>query len=182
MNVHLRRAAVCVTLVLTVLLSACGNPASGTIATPEETTARQTAETLDLLIAHHRYGQMLTQQILAVSVRPELRQHAADMLGTYDAEVIVLQRWRDEWYPDIPQTAGLPPANQLVLIEQAQERPNEELVLSRLIAHLDALLNDTQQARGIVQQPELRQFIEANLNDHANSRTLLREWQDDWYS
>ncbi len=182
MNVHLRLAALCVTLVMVVLASACTNTASDTIATPEETTARQTAEVIDLLIAHHHYGQVLTQQVLAVSVRPELRQQATDMLGTYDAETIVLQRWRDEWYPDIPPTTGLPPANQVVLIEQSQERPGEELVLSRLVAHLDALLHDAQRAHTIVQQPELRQFLEANRNNHANNRTLLREWQDEWYS
>ena len=66
--------------------------------------ALKTAEPFDMafieaMIPHHESATAAAEIVAASTVRPELKQIAADIIQAQQGEIEQMQAWLDEWYP-----------------------------------------------------------------------------------
>ena len=63
---------------------------------------------IDQMTMHHEGAIMSSEHMISDSKRPELRELAENIEESQSEQIDQMQEWRDEWYPDARQTAGMP--------------------------------------------------------------------------
>ena len=121
---------------------------------------------LDTMILHHQSGVLMTEQMIAQSARPELRDLAARIISAQQREIGQMQEWRSAWYPDAPALSGAMPmmAAGMSTDQMHQMMGDVDLdamFLQMMIPHHESAITMAEQALAEAQHPEIKSLAQA---------------------
>jgi uncharacterized protein (DUF305 family) len=180
-------------LLLTGLLSACGQaapaqapsaptPAAGHGGHGEMLQSEDTPYDvifIDGMIEHHEGAIRMAEQALQESERPELRAMAEEIVSVQQAEIEQLRQWRDEWYPDEPESEIAHMDMGMMEIPQ-DERPFDLRFLEAMISHHQGAIHMAQTALEQAERPEIRQMAEEVIIVQQAEIDQMQQWAAEW--
>lgn len=144
---------------------------------------------IDGMIVHHQSAVMMAEVALEVSEREEIQTVANEIIEAQNAEIEQLQEWRDEWYPDAPESdmtgmmdmAGMNMTDaDLQMLRDAEDF--DLMFIDMMIPHHEAAIAMAQALQQTTERPELQQLTEEIITAQQAEIEQMREWREEWSS
>lgn len=172
------------------MLGACAAPAPPAADTPEQrghaghsmvpSDEPYDALFIDSMIVHHQGALDMAEAALAEAQRPELRELAAAILATQQAEIEQLQAWRAQWYPDLPPTSGI--GLDMGPMEVATDSPDpfELRFIDAMIPHHEGAVQMAEDALNNAEHAELKAMATEIIAAQQAEIGQMRRWREQW--
>jgi uncharacterized protein (DUF305 family) len=134
---------------------------------------------IDGMIEHHEGAIRMAEQALQEGEHPELRAMAEEIISVQQAEITQLRQWRDEWYPDEPESDIAHMDMGMMEIPQ-DERPFDLRFLEAMISHHQGAIHMAQTALEQAERPEIRQMAEEVIAVQQAEIEQMQQWATDW--
>jgi uncharacterized protein (DUF305 family) len=134
---------------------------------------------IDGMIEHHEGAIRMAEQALQESERPELRAMAEEIVSVQQAEIEQLRQWRDEWYPDEPESDIAHMDMGMMEIPQ-DERSFDLRFLEAMISHHQGAIHMAHTALEQAERPEIRQMAEEVISVQEAEIEQMQQWAIDW--
>lgn len=122
---------------------------------------------IDAMIAHHTEGMQIARSVKKQGETAEIREMANAMFEAHVAEIMQLEAWRDEWYPDLAPTGGLP----MDMPESARFIVRDEGIdrafLKSMTAHHAVAYEMSMMALDQIEHAELREFAQELIDEQS---------------
>jgi len=151
---------------------------------------------IDAMIPHHQGALTMAQEALEKSSRPEIQNLATDIAQAQQIEILEMQQWRSDWYPDAPETptAWGPQTNQTIPMtpEQmmavtmdmdlgAEDEQFDLRFIDAMIPHHEAAVIMAQDALEKSDNPEIQAVAQNIINSQQAEIEELQKWRSQWY-
>lgn len=151
---------------------------------------------IDAMIPHHQGALIMAQDALENSSREEITALATQIVEAQQREILEMQQWREQWYPEAPETptAWDSQANQTVpmTLEQISAMrmdidlggTDEEFDLrfiNAMIPHHQAAIIMAEDALGKSDNPEIQALAQNVITTQQAEIDQLEQWRNDWY-
>lgn len=172
------------------MLGACAAPAPPAADTPEPhghaghglATSDEPYDALfiDSMIVHHQGALDMAEAALAEAQRPELRELAAAILATQQAEIEQLQAWRAQWYPDLPPTSGMELDMGPMEVATDSPDPFELRFIDAMIPHHEGAVQMAEDALNNAEHAELKAMATEIIAAQQAEIGQMRRWREQW--
>ena len=132
---------------------------------------------IDSMAAHHRGAMLLAEQASKGSTRKEIKDLSADILSSEPKLIAELYAWKKDWYDDSRETKDPIVAN----LGPAGEKFDLRF-LNALIAHHEAGIEMTQQARAKSSRAEILDNADAVEAFLVKTLAIFKAWRLEWYN
>lgn len=132
---------------------------------------------INKMIAHHRGAILVAQQARRESKRPEIQNLAKEILNNEPKLITELYAWKSEWYQDTRQVK-----DPIVPNLGAYDETWDLRFLNAVIAHHEAGIVMTKEARLKTARKEIMNNADAVENFLQGSIITLKEWRTEWYN
>jgi len=151
---------------------------------------------IDAMIPHHQGALTMAQEALEKSSRPEIQNLATEIAQAQQIEILEMQQWRSDWYPDAPETptAWDPQTNQTIRMtpEQmmavtmdmdlgAEDEQFDLRFIDAMIPHHEAAVIMAQDALEKSDNPEIQAVAQNIINSQQAEIEELQKWRSQWY-
>ncbi len=133
------------------------------------------------MIPHHQEAIDNAQLLVDYSDRPEMRDFGQAIIDTQSAEIVRMEAWLDEWYPQADTTSDYEPMMGDLTSLRGDEL-DREFLETMIPHHMMAVMMSQQLVRGsLAEHAELVPFAE-NIRDVQRSEIhQMRGWLSDWF-
>lgn len=132
---------------------------------------------IDKMAAHHTGAMLLAAQVENASQREEIKELAADIKKGEPKLIDELYQWKKDWYNDTRKAADPVVANLGTADEKLDLR-----FLNALIAHHEAGIEMTQEARMKSSRKEILDNADAVEDFLTTTLVTLKNWRAQWYN
>lgn len=177
--------ALCVILVVVITAASCRRRES---ALPAQTAPSPPVDPnydikfLDTMIHHHGHAIEMWELVGGRAAHRELQQYAEKAIAEQKREIMLMDRWRDRWWKEVPR----PPAHEDAAPEMtshlkaARGEAFDAAFLATMIPHHqraaamagDAVLN--------AEMPEVRELAQIIVNQQEEEVAIMSGWQKAW--
>jgi uncharacterized protein (DUF305 family) len=192
-------AAPAATLLLSAAACAPGQPAA------EAPFDRQL---IDMMVPHHEGAVAMARVAEQRSQRAEIKQLAADILRSQDAEIRRMKAWRRTWYgsdqtppmsrmPMVPGTTGAGTAghggrgaagtagtvDMAADVERLRGAPEpfDRALIDAMIPHHESAIDAAKAAGTRAQHAEIKELARDIIREQEREIALMRQWRQAWY-
>jgi uncharacterized protein (DUF305 family) len=193
-------------VLLTVMLAACGTPATETSTAPTtdiasmSSTAEGSEEMdhdmdhgvipaegqpydavfVDSMIVHHEGAILMANQALEQAERQEVKDLANAILTAQEAEIGQMKEWRTAWYPDLAETSGM--AMDMGPMEvPAGNTPFDQRFIQAMIPHHESAITMAQDALQQAERQEIKDLAQEIISAQEAEIAQMKTWLKDWY-
>ena len=131
---------------------------------------------LNAMITHHQGAMLLAEQAAQSGQRPEIKELASAILKDEPMAIAELYTWKKDWYQDKRRASEPYPVN----LGSSDDKFDLRF-LNALIAHHQAGIVMTQEARSKSSRSEVLNNVDAVELFLKNSLSILQEWRKTWY-
>ncbi len=162
-------------------------------ATAARTQAQSTASTnpdlrfLDGMIAHHQAAVDEAGAIEPKARRPEVKQLAAEIIKSQEAEIRQMREWRRAWSPNAPQAAapsggGMPMGGGAMGGMPAGAAPADPdaAFIEMMIPHHQEAVAMSREILGTTRRPELQQLSRNIIGTQEREIAQMESWKQSW--
>jgi uncharacterized protein (DUF305 family) len=141
---------------------------------------------IDQMIMHHRGAIMSSQNMIAGSDRPELRQLAEDIETSQSEQIEQMQDMRERWYPDAGRTSGMMGGSMQKMMGEGQMQEmmggdtTDAMFLRMMIPHHQMAVDMPQRAlEGEAEHPELKELAEVIEEEQSAEIDLMQGYLEE---
>lgn len=192
--------------VILLALSACGQPAPTTDATGTASpsaaaspaagmdhgsmghgSATATADApfdalfIDSMIVHHEGAIAMAQQALEEAERSEVQQLAQEIVDAQQQEIAQMREWRQEWYPDLPETGGMGMEMGEMMISDDASQSFDQRFIAAMIGHHQGAIEMARAAQQQAEHPEIRELANDVVDVQQREIDQMQQWLQEWY-
>lgn len=147
---------------------------------------------IDSMIEHHNSAIMVAEIALEQSEREEIQQLSEEIISAQEAEIEQLRTWRDEWYPDAPQTdmsvildrmdmGGMGTGDDAMqMLRDAEDF--DIMFIDMMTAHHESAIQMARDIQETTERPELQQLADEIITAQQAEIDQMREWRAEWAS
>lgn len=135
---------------------------------------------IDSMIVHHEGAVTMARQALQQSQRAEIRQLAEAIIATQEAEIAQMKAWRQEWYPDLPPTAGMAMEMGPMTVAEG-DAPFDQRFIEAMIPHHEGAIAMARDALEKAEHAEIKTLAEAIISAQEAEIAQMREWLRTWF-
>ena len=150
---------------------------------------------IDSMIEHHSSAIMMAEIALEESEREEIQQLSEEIISAQEAEIEQLREWRDEWYPDAPQTdmsvimetmdmgdmGGMGMGDDAMqMLRDAEDF--DIMFIDMMTAHHESAIEMARDIQETTERPELQQLADEIITAQQAEIDQMREWRAEWAS
>ncbi|AFZ48043.1 protein of unknown function DUF305 [Cyanobacterium stanieri PCC 7202] len=151
---------------------------------------------IDAMIPHHQGALIMAQDAIENSSREEINALATQIVEAQQIEILEMQQWREQWYPEAPETptAWDPQTNQTVPMTPEQISAmrmdmdlgvgDEEFDLrfiNAMIPHHQAAIIMAEDALEKSDNPEIQALAQNVIMTQQAEIDQLEQWRNEWY-
>jgi uncharacterized protein (DUF305 family) len=140
---------------------------------------------IDKMIPHHQSALMSSEHMISNSKRPEIRQLYENIQKSQSEQIVQMQEWRKEWYPDAEQPSGMMGEEQTGSMMgngmmdgsmQGMMGGNalDTMFLKMMIPHHQMAVDMSDEALSKAEHPELRDLAQ-KIHDEQSSEIELMQ-------
>jgi uncharacterized protein (DUF305 family) len=118
----------------------------------------------------------------------EIRTLADDIIAAQTAEIEQLRAWRDEWYPDAPETdlsgmMDMPGMNMSEVDMQMLRDADsfDEMFIDMMIPHHQSAIDMAGELQDETERPELQELASEIITAQQAEIEQMNEWRDAWF-
>ena len=204
------RILLLLTSVLALILAACGGDSGGQQMPDDSTmggdmpTATMGAEHqmggspesgadpdlvfIDAMIVHHQSAVMMAEMALDASEREEILTLADEIIEAQEAEIEQLGQWRDEWYPDAPESdlTGMMDMSGMNMSDEDMQMMEDtedfdKMFIDMMIPHHESAIEMARALQTTTERPELQELTEAIITAQEGEIAQMEQWRTEWY-
>ena len=142
-----------------------------------DSAAPYDAQFIDSMIAHHEGAIAMANQALQEAERAELKTLAEGIITAQTAEIAQLRAWRNAWYPDLAETAGMSMAMGDMEISSDTSRPFDQRFIEAMIAHHEGAIAMAKDAQQKAEHQEIRELSQAIITAQESEIEQMKQWQ-----
>jgi uncharacterized protein (DUF305 family) len=180
-----RRLALVVLVLATLVLSACGGHAAATGRAGDIAFAQN-------MIPHHEQALEMSTLALATKASPEVTALARDIQRAQDPEIILMRKWLRDWdAEELPHSGGpgeesdghehempgMATGEQLLELADASGAEFDTMWLDLMVAHHEGAIEMAEQVAGTTEDLEVRALADAIIVAQAAEIERMRELQ-----
>ena len=149
---------------------------SGTVG---HSMTRDEADYLVTMVAHHREA-IVASAALARSARPELRGLGRTIRRTQSAEVRMMVRWTDRWYPTATAATDYRPM--MSDLSSLSGNDLDRTFLTEMVHHhmMAVMMSRHLVLSGQVRHPGVAALAESIIDAQTAEIALMRQWLREW--
>lgn len=155
---------------------------SGTSGMPMNTSAAPyDAQFIDSMIIHHQGAIDMAREAGQQAQKPELQTLAQNIITAQESEVAQLKQWRQEWYPDLPPTAGMGMDMGDMQISADTSTPFEQRFITAMIRHHQGAIAMARDAQQRAEHSEIKTLAQHIITAQEAEIQQMQQWQQAWY-
>lgn len=135
---------------------------------------------IDSMIVHHEGAITMANQALAQAERQEITDLANAIISAQEAEITQLRQWREQWYPDLAETAGMGMDMGDMTVADGPE-PFDQRFIQAMIPHHQAAVTMARDALQNAERQEIKDLAQAIITAQEGEIAQMRQWLQDWY-
>jgi hypothetical protein len=133
------------------------------------------------MIVHHQGAVTMATALLEQSERPEMQAFAAAIISAQSSEISDMQRWRQEWYPDLAATPGMDMAMGDMVVSDDAGKPYEQRFLEAMISHHEGAIEMAEMALQLAEHAELTELAHAIIAAQTTEIEQMQTWLQTWF-
>lgn len=144
------------------------------------------------MLAHHEGAVNMSEQALAKTKRPEIRQLSLDIIESQSAEMMQMTEWQQKWRYEQTysgghgshggggsEMAGDMVAMQNILNEKSGEEYDKEFLKQMIIHHTQAI-EMSRPAKTNAAHHELKSLARDVIRAQTSEVEMMKQWQKEW--
>lgn len=188
-----QRLILILSLGLVSLLTACGG-ASQTAAPAasdqnsnmehnmsDQSDAPYDALFIDSMIVHHQGAIDMANQALKEATKPEIKTLAENIIKAQEAEIAQMKEWRQAWYSDLAETAGMGMDMGTMEVSTDTSRPFDQRFIEAMIPHHEGAIGMAKDAQQKAEHQEIKKLADAIITAQEAEIAQMNQWLKDWY-
>ncbi len=139
------------------------------------------AQFIDSMIVHHQGAVTMATELLEQSDRPEMQAFAAAIISAQSSEISDMQRWRQEWYPDLAATTGMDMAMGDMVVSSDESKPYDQRFLEAMISHHQGAIEMAEMALQLADHAEIKTLAAAVIEAQTTEIEQMKGWLQAWF-
>jgi uncharacterized protein (DUF305 family) len=135
---------------------------------------------IDSMIVHHEGAINMANQALQQAERQEIKDLATAIVSAQEAEITQLRQWREQWYPDLAETAGMGMNMGDMTVAEGPE-PFDQRFIQAMIPHHEGAIAMARDALQNAERQEIKDLAQAIITAQEGEITQMRQWLQEWY-
>lgn len=136
---------------------------------------------IDSMILHHRGAIDMANQALKEATRPEIKTLAENIIKAQEAEIKQMQAWRNSWYPNLAETAGMGMDMGTMEISSDTSKPFEQRFIEAMIPHHQGAIGMARDAQQKTEHEEIKKLAGEIVTAQEAEIAQMKQWLKDWY-
>ena len=182
---------------VTLLLAACGSAGQTTVpaSTPApaesqmsgtehnmgQSDAPYDALFIDSMIVHHEGAIEMANQALKEAAKPEINTLAENIIKAQEAEITQMKEWRQAWYSDLAETAGMGMDMGTMEVSTDTSKPFDQRFIEAMIPHHEGAISMAKDAQQKAEHQEIKKLADAIITAQEAEIAQMNQWLKDWY-
>jgi uncharacterized protein (DUF305 family) len=193
------RAALLLSLLAGLLVAACGGDdddadndtntmTDHSMMTATDADVDPDLAFIDGMIVHHESAVAMAELAADLAEHEEIGMLASDIIAAQTAEIEQLQTWRDEWFPDAPETdlSGMLEMPGMNMSEDDMQMLRDAdsfdaMFIDMMIPHHEAAIDMAGELQDETERRELQELASAIITAQQAEIQQMREWRDAWF-
>jgi len=143
---------------------------------------------IDAMIVHHQSAVMMAEMALDASEREEIRTLSGEIIEAQEAEIEQLLQWRDEWYPDAPESdltgmmdmAGMNMSDEdMQMMEDAEDF--DKMFIDMMIPHHESAIEMAREIQTTTERTELQELADDIITAQEGEIAQMEQWRAEWF-
>jgi uncharacterized protein (DUF305 family) len=183
-------------IALTFLLIACGNTSTGQVTTTptsstghggmsgmdqNTTKAPFDAQFIDSMILHHQGAISMAKLAQTQAQHGEIKTMANNIITDQQNEIIQMQNWRKQWYPNLAPTSGMGMQMGDMQISTDNSKPFDLRFLNAMVSHHQGAVLMAKEAQQKAEHQEIKTLANNIITAQTNEITQMKQWKGQWY-
>lgn len=136
---------------------------------------------LDSMIIHHQGALDMAKMALEQAEREEIITLSEAIVATQEAEIEKMQRWRNEWYPDLEPTEGMAMEMGDMEISDDESKPFDQRFIEAMISHHEGAIEMAKSVLEQSEREELRTLAAAIIEAQEAEIKQMQQWLEEWF-
>jgi uncharacterized protein (DUF305 family) len=136
---------------------------------------------IDSMIVHHQGAIDMANQALKEATKPEIKTLAENIIKAQEAEIAQMKEWRQAWYSDLAETAGMEMDMGTMEVSTDTSRPFDQRFIEAMIPHHEGAIGMAKDAQQKAEHQEIKKLADAIITAQEAEIAQMNQWLKDWY-